>query len=150
MITFIKSFAIALVFSGVTLSSHAQDTPAKLSGGKVIAAAEAKSLADSKGAVFVDTRAVLNFGKGHLPGAIAVAYKEKSDKVENFDAKEDAFDLGKLPADKAAKVVFYSDGPSGWKSYKAAVLAVKAGYTNVMYFRGGMAEWQAAGYPSAK
>jgi rhodanese-related sulfurtransferase len=43
--------------------------------------------------------------------------------------------------------VFYSDGLTGWKSYKAAVLAVKAGYKNVMYMRGGFAEWEAKGAP---
>jgi len=61
--------------------------------------------------------------------------------VPNFDASQDQFDLSKLPADKNAKIVIYSDGPTGWKSYKAAVMSVNAGYKNVMYFRGGYADW---------
>ena len=43
--------------------------------------------------------------------------------------------------------MFYSDGPTGWKSYKAAVLAVKGGYKNVMYMRGGWDEWSGKGLP---
>jgi len=78
---------------------------------------------------------------------VTAAYKEKSEKVENFDGSIDSFDFAKLPADKNAKLVFYSDGPTGWKSYKAAVLALKQGYPNVMYMRGGFADWTAKGLP---
>lgn len=125
-------------------------TPTSLEHGKVITAEEGKKLVDAKTATFIDTRNVVNFGKGHVPTAIAAAYKEKSDKVAGFDASQDQFDLGKLPEQKSAQIVFYSDGPTGWKSYKAAVLAIKSGYKNVMYMRGGFAEWIAKGYPEAK
>lgn len=125
-------------------------TPTNLDGGKVITADEGKKLVDAKNAVFIDTRNVVNFGKGHVPNAIAAAYKEKSEKTASFDAAQDQFDLTKLPEQKSAQIVFYSDGPTGWKSYKAAVVAIKNGYKNVMYMRGGFAEWTAKGYPEAK
>lgn len=128
-------------------ASDKPETPKAIAGAKVITAVEGKALVASKGAVFVDTRSAVNFGKGRVPGANTASYKEKSDPVENFDASKDAFDFNKLPADKNAKIVFYSDGPTGWKSYKAAVLSVKSGYKSVMYMRGGMTEWEAAGNP---
>lgn len=137
----------ALFTLGSALASDKPETPKTLAGAKVITAAEGKALVASKGAVFVDTRSAVNFGKGRVPGAKTASYKEKSDAVATFDASQDAFDFDKLPADKNAKIVFYSDGPQGWKSYKAAVLSVKNGYKNVMYMRGGMAEWEAAGNP---
>jgi len=59
-----------------------------------------------------------------------------------------AFDLTKLPADKAAPVVFFCNAGECWKSYKASVAAVKAGYTKVNWFRGGVPEWIAAGLPT--
>lgn len=123
------------------------ETPTKLAGAKVIGVDEGKALAAAKTAAFIDTRNPLNFGKGHVPGAVTAAYKEKSEPTENFDASLDSFTMDKLPTDKNAKVVFYSDGPSGWKSYKAAVMAVKAGYKNVMYMRGGFTEWESKGLP---
>lgn len=122
-------------------------TPTTLKGGKVITVDDAAALSKAKTAVFVDTRSALNFAKGHVPGAVTAAYKEKSDKVENFDASMDSFDFDKIPADKNAKIVFYSDGPTGWKSYKAAVLATQKGYTQVMYMRGGFADWTAKSLP---
>lgn len=141
---------LALIFSSfvpLALADDAPPTPTSLKGGKVISVDDAAALSKSKGAVFVDTRSTLNYGKGHVPGAIGAAYKEKSEKVENFDSSIDQFDFAKIPTDKAAKIVFYSDGPTGWKSYKAAVMAIKQGYTNVMYLRGGFNDWTAKNLP---
>ena len=123
------------------------DTPTALKGGKVIGVDEAKGLIEKKGAAFFDTRAVINFGKGHVPGAVMVAYKEKSDFKPDFDVSQDSFELAKLPADKNAKLVIYSDGPKGWKSYKASVLAINAGYKNVMWMREGFGGWTAKNLP---
>jgi len=143
----------ALAIFAAPLTCTAQDkkpsTPLTLAGGKVATADEAKNLLDGKKAAFFDTRSAMSFGKGHLPGAKAIPYGEKSEFAENFDASKDRFDLAQLPADKNAALVFYSDGPTGWKSYKAAVLAVRAGYKSVHYFRGGWAEWEAKKYPVA-
>lgn len=139
--------AVGFGFAG---NAAASEAPASLTGGKVISAEEAKKLNDAKDATFVDTRSPINFGKGHLPGAKSIGYREKSAKAADFDPAQDSFDFSKLPADKNAKVVFYSDGPSGWKSYKAAVLSINEGYKNVMYYRGGFADWSAKGYPAAR
>ena len=75
-------------------------------------------------------------------GAKSVPYKEKSAKAVDFDASQDSFDLGKLPADKNAPVVFYCNGPECWKSYKASKVAAKAGFSAVHWFRGGLPEWR--------
>ena len=123
------------------------DTPTSVKGARVVAVDEAKNLLDRKGTAFFDTRSPLNFGKGHVPGATLLAYKEKSDFKIDFDATQDVFDLARLPADKNASVVIYSDGPSGWKAYKATVLSVRAGYRNVLWMRDGFAGWTAKSYP---
>ena len=70
----------------------------------------------------------LNMGEGHLPGAIMLPYKEKSDKAANFDSSVDKFDTSKLPSDKSTPVVFYCNGDRCWKSYKSSVAAIKAGH----------------------
>lgn len=137
---------VAAIAASVTAFAADPVTPVTLAGGKVIDVATAKKLADSKTAFFVDTRSVVNFGKGHVPGAKAIPYKGDSENTPNFDSSKDQFDLAKLPADKAQAVVFYSDGPTGWKSYKAAVTAVKGGYKNVSYMRDGWNEWTAKGF----
>ncbi len=135
----------ALVMAGAVWAES--ETPTSLSGGKIVSVEDARKLADGKSAFFVDARSVLNFGKGHVPGAQASPYKGNSEDAVGFDAAKDQFEVGKLPPGKDQLVVFYSDGPTGWKSYKAAVWAVKAGYKNVGYMRSGWMAWQAKGFP---
>lgn len=53
--------------------------------------------------------------------------------------------LGKLPANKGAKVVLYCR--SGSMSAIAARALVKLGYTDVWNLDGGMIAWKQAGYP---
>jgi rhodanese-related sulfurtransferase len=148
--TFMAMLLPLAVVLGFANNAFASETPTTLAGGKLITAEEAKKLSDAKDATFVDTRSPINFGKGHLPGANSIGYREKSEKAANFDASADSFDFSKLPADKNTKIVFYSDSPTGWKSYKAAVLSINEGYKNVMYYRGGFADWSAKGYPAAR
>ncbi|MDC8772670.1 rhodanese-like domain-containing protein [Roseateles albus] len=133
-----------------SLPARAQDkpqTPTRLAGGKVISPQEAHALMSGGKAICIDTRSPLSYAKGHIPGARLLAYKEKSEFAENFDAAVDSFDFEKLPPDKRTPLLFYSDGPTGWKSYKAAVLAQRRGYVNVHYLRSGWAGWEAAGLP---
>jgi rhodanese-related sulfurtransferase len=129
-------------------SVHAADeppTPTTLPGGKVVTADEVKAMIGK--ASFFDMRKALSFGKGHLPGAMPLPYDQKSEKTVSFDATKDKFDVAQLPKNKGSAIVFYSDGPTGWKSYKAAVLAIRSSYTNIMWLRGGSAEWEAKGFP---
>ena len=53
--------------------------------------------------------------------------------------------LGRLPADKGAKIVLYCR--SGRMSTEAAQALVKLGYTNVFQLAGGLIAWEKAGYP---
>lgn len=126
------------------------DTPTVLAGVSVIDARELAELAGS-GARVIDTRAVHDFLAEHLPGAAHVDYKERSARSGEFDARDDdvpAFliRLRKFAA-PAQPVAFYCNGPSCWKSFKAAAAARAAGYRSVYWFRGGLSEWKQAGRP---
>ena len=59
----------------------------------------------------------------------------------------DKFDLSKLPADKNTTFIMYCDGTICWKSYKSAQMAIKNGWKNVIWFRGGFPEWKETGMP---
>jgi rhodanese-related sulfurtransferase len=64
-----------------------------------------------------------------------------------FDVAKDRFDLARI-ADKNAPVIFACNGAECWKSYKSCVAAVKAGFKQVYWFRGGYPEWVARGLPT--
>ncbi|MDZ7812027.1 MAG: rhodanese-like domain-containing protein [Ideonella sp.] len=140
-------WSLLSVCSAFALPSVAAETPSSLAGVKTVSAAEVKRMLDS-GTPVVDTRVAAEFAEKTIKGAISVPYKEKSTKDVNFDAALDQFDLKKLPANKAAPVVFFCNSGECWKSYKASVVAQKAGYTNVQWFRGGVPEWVSKGLPT--
>jgi rhodanese-related sulfurtransferase len=136
---------LALVAAFATLQVLAEDsvTPTQAKGVTVISVEQAQALLGK--AKFFDFRSAINYGKGHIKGAVALPYDQKSDKTAAFNPAMDKFNMSKLPADKALPVVFYSDGPTGWKSYKAAIVASQAGYTNVKWMREGTTGWVAKG-----
>lgn len=144
---FIKYLSVAL-FAGFLFSGQAQagETPATLAGGKIVSAEEVTKDA-AAGAVIVDTRVAYEYAEEHIKGAVSVPYREKSKKVADFDVSKDQFDVSKLPSDKSKAVVMYCNGPACWKSYKASVAAVKAGYTNVNWYRAGIPDWKSKGHP---
>lgn len=141
-------WASALVV-GVALAggAAAAETPASLAGVKLVTADEVKKMLDA-GVPVIDTRVAAEFAEKTIKGAKSVPYKEKSAKAPDFDPAQDQFDLAKLPADKASPVVVFCNAGECWKSYKAAVVASKAGWSKVHWFRGGMPEWSAKGLPT--
>lgn len=138
---------LALLVYLPTQLVFAADTPATLEGTTLVSADKVKELM-AKGIPVVDTRVANEYAEAHVKGAINVPYKEKSAKATSFDASQDSFDLAKLPKDKAAPLVFYCNAGECWKSYKASVVALKNGWKQVYWFRGGMPEWKAKGFPT--
>ncbi|HQW38616.1 MAG TPA: PhnD/SsuA/transferrin family substrate-binding protein [Usitatibacteraceae bacterium] len=122
-------------------------TPRTLPGATVVTAPEVADLL-KKGGTLYDTRSAEEYNTRHIQGAKLLPYGEKSRKEVGFDDKADTFDVTKLPADKNAPVVFACNGAECWKSYKASLVAVKAGHKQVYWFRGGFPEWNLAGLPT--
>jgi rhodanese-related sulfurtransferase len=142
-----KRIAAALLFAFLSAGAAlAENTPAVLPGGKLITAEEAMKAIGS-GAILVDARVASEYADGHIKGAINVPYREKSAKAVDFDASKDQFDLSKLPGNKQAFIVIYCNGPECWKSYKAAVVAIKGGYSNVNWYRLGFPHWKSKSLP---
>lgn len=140
------ALAAATLFA-TALPAYAANTPESLNGTTVVNADKTKELMGS-GAKVIDTRVAAEYAEAHIKGAINVPYKEKSKKAPDYDAKEDSFDLAKLPSDKNGGVVAYCNGPECWKSYKASNEMLKAGYKKVYWFREGFPAWKAKGYPA--
>ena len=140
-----KTLLVLTLFTSLSLAATVE-TPTSLKGTELVDATKAKSLMDS-GVKIIDTRVAIEFAEAHIQGAINVPYKEKSAKAIDFDASQDSFDVAKLPADKNAAIIMQCNGPECWKSYKASVVAMKAGYKKIYWFRGGFPEWKAKGYP---
>ena len=140
----VSTFVGALVLAS---AACAAETPLTLEGVKIVTAEEAKAMQD-RGVPLIDTRVASEYAEKTIKGAKSVPYREKSEKAVSFDRKQDNFDVAKLPADKAAPVVFFCNAGECWKSYKSATVARDAGYKQVYWLRGGMPEWSAKGLPT--
>jgi len=146
-----KRYLLLALVAGLacSFSAFAGDTPETLKGVKVVDSKEAKALQE-KGGVIVDTRVATEYVEEHITGCVSIPYKEGSKKEVNFDVKLDQWDVAKLPADKKTAIITYCNGAPCWKSYKAAIWAQKAGYTNVYWLRDGIPAWKKAGFPVEK
>jgi rhodanese-related sulfurtransferase len=94
--------------------------------------------------IIIDVRPRADFAKGHLRNAkhLPVRYSDV--------LRDHVFDKAALGGDKSAKIVVY--GASATDPAAAAVVrkALSEGYTNVIWMRGGFADWVAARLPASE
>jgi polyisoprenoid-binding protein YceI len=102
---------------------------------KTITAAELKS--HTGHAVLIHVLPEEHFTQQHLPGAVNACVYEMV-----FLSK-----VAELVPDKSAAIIVYGAGAPSLDSAVAAEKLMKAGYTNVSDFRGGIAEWLQHGFP---
>jgi rhodanese-related sulfurtransferase len=138
--------AAVLAVGLAAVAARAADAPAVVAGAKVVTAEDVIKL-EGAGALVVDARIASEYSDGHIKGAVNVPYRERSKKETNFDAGDDDFNITRLPSDKGAVIVIYCNGPDCWKSFKASTAAVKAGYTNVYWYREGFPNWKSKALP---
>jgi rhodanese-related sulfurtransferase len=104
---------------------------------KEISVKEARTLVDSKKAVFLDANGTESFKKGRIPGAL------------NFEDVKSQL-ASKLPADKNALIVAYCGNPKCKAYQEAAKAASDLGYKNIRHMSAGIAGWKEAGQPIEK
>lgn len=85
----------------------------------------------------IDVLGEMSYAQKHLPGAINIPGGH-----ENFVAE-----VEKAVGDKNKEVIVYCASFSCQASPAAAGKLADAGYANVRDFKGGLADWEEAGYP---
>jgi len=93
------------------------------------------------GLVLFDVRAAPDHRVGHLPGAVSLPAQFCSERVSKEVPAPANGDRFSVP------VAFYCYGRSCVRSRNCSTEAARAGFRNVLWFRGGVPEWQAAGLP---
>lgn len=116
-------------------SNHVENA-AREKGLRTITTDEAHAIATSFSHILLDARKPVDFAAGHLPGALSLPLLE-------FDATFPEIAPLLTPEQP---IVVYCSGEDCDESLKLGEILVKAGYTNVSIFTGGMIAWQAAGY----
>ena len=121
-------------------------TPLTIPVGVRVTTEEAQRMLADNGATPVDV-----LGNPHqqtLPGAIYMPQGGMPGSY--FDASQAQFvqQLGQATSgDTARPLIFFCLGANCWESYNAVLRANAAGYTQLYWYRGGLAAWQEAGLP---
>ena len=122
-------------------------TPTSIPGGRLITTKGVVSLVQEDRTPFILLDAL--GGDTTLPGAMPVAWASDSgllgDRIEQ--------NLGQMlyqttRGNRDVALVFFCESNHCWMSYNAALRAIDLGYRNVLWYRGGLEAWTAAGLPT--
>jgi PQQ-dependent catabolism-associated CXXCW motif protein len=87
-------------------------------------------------------------GPQRLPNAIAaVAASQPGSFDDQMQQQFGQFLQGVTGGNRQTPLVFYCQGLHCWMSYNASLRAIRLGYSNVLWYRGGIEAWQQAGLP---
>jgi rhodanese-related sulfurtransferase len=125
-------FLVAAVILAGCQSKPVTSETVSVDGGsyKNISPDELNLMLKSKDFVFINV---------HIPFAGNIAGTDLSIPYDQIEQ-----DLSQLPSDKSAKIVLYCR--SGRMSQMAAEKLVSLGFANIWNLKGGMVEWEQAGY----
>lgn len=119
-------------------------TPASIPGGQLITTKGLVSLIDGRQAPYL-LFDVLGAAE-QLPGAIAAVPAHRGGNFQDATQQEFAGFLQSVTrGNKETALVFYCLSVQCWMSYNASLRAINLGYRNVLWYRGGIEAWKAAG-----
>lgn len=128
------------------LADYHAPTPAEIPGARVIRTAQLQELLErERHMALVDVLG--DPAHPTLPGALWLRNAGLGEFLGNdIDRLEAA--LGRITeGDRLRPLVFFCLSAECWLSYNAALRAVAFGYRNVLWYRGGVEAWRAAGLP---
>jgi rhodanese-related sulfurtransferase len=122
-------------------------TPNTIPGGQLVTTKELAEMVQKHTVPFVLIGALEDIEL--LPEAIPAAWSASSGTFEDQTQQRLVQLLQQETKNKKdVVVVFYSDNMENWQSYNAALRAINAGYTKVLWYRGGLEAWILAGLPT--
>lgn len=122
-------------------------TPARIPGGQVVTTQGLATLMQGRQAPLV-LFDVLGQPET-LPNAVPAAWLSQSGTFDDQVQRQAGQMLAQqTQGRKDVALVFYCLSRECWMSYNAALRAIAAGYTNVLWYRGGIEAWKSAGLPT--
>ncbi len=137
----ISSIVIFLMLiTGYASATPAAKSPDKIPGTTKVSAEEVIDLAEKlPDLLIIDARIQTDRKQGFIEGSVSLP-----------DIKTNCKSLARIIPAKAAPVLFYCNGVKCGRSVKSSKRAVKCGYTNIYWFRGGFEEWKNKNFPFVK
>lgn len=123
-----------------TVGYH-EPTPTRIPGGRVVNTGELKALLEQPSKPYV-----IDVLGGGVHRTIAGAFWMIGAGAGDMSREEEKHFADAVAAfaggDKSRPLVFFCVDSECWLSYNAALRTIALGYTNVMWYRGGIAAWR--------
>ena len=122
-------------------------TPASIPGGQVITTKGLATLVQGRQVPYILFDVL---GQPEmLPDAVPAAWlAQPGSFIDPVQQQVDQMLGQQTQGRKEVALVFYCLSRECWMSYNAALRAINAGYTNVLWYRGGIEAWKLAGLPT--
>mgnify|MGYP001565409310 CR=1 FL=1 len=131
-----------------TTEYHAP-TPRQIPGGRVLRTVELKAMLEKEPRPYL-----IDVLGGGIHRTLAGAFWMAGAGAGDMSKDEEQRFLEALAkfagGDKNRPLVFFCSDSGCWLSYNAALRAITAGYTNIMWYRGGLAAWHHAEFPMSQ
>ncbi len=104
---------------------------------------------NDRDALLVDMREPMDRANGTIEGSVSIVYTEVANRLNELGCTK--LD-GKWECSKAKKVFAFCNGPVCPQSPTAILAMTRVGFPadRVYYYRGGMLDWEALGFPIVK
>ncbi len=104
---------------------------------------------NDRDALLVDMREPEDRANGTIPGSMHIVYTEVAGRLNELGCTKTA---GKWDCSKAKKVFAFCNGPVCPQSPTAILAMTREGFPadRIYYYRGGMLDWDALGFPVVK
>jgi rhodanese-related sulfurtransferase len=117
-----------------------KDAPMLIPGTTKVSAEDVLDLAEKiPDLLMIDARIRSDRKQGYIEGSVSLPDVETNCKT-----------LAKVIPAVKAPILFYCNGVKCGRSVNSSKAAIKCGYTNIYWFRGGFAEWEAKNFPMIK
>ena len=121
-------------------AAEQKDAPNTIKGTTKVFAEDGIDLAEKHPKLLIiDARIHSDRRQGYIEGSVSLP-----------DADTNCKSLAKVIPKKNSPVLFYCNGVKCGRSVISSRVALKCGYNNIYWFRGGYEEWKAKGFPSVK
>ena len=133
---------LATLLWPLVLLSHAvyaeeELTPDQIAGTTKVSAEELINLAETlPDLIIIDARISKDRTHGYIEGSISLP-----------NTKTDCNSLSQVIKNHNNPTVYYCNGPKCGRSVKSIEIALKCGYQNIYWYRGGFEDWKENDYP---
>lgn len=136
----IVSFLLFIAIFNTSHAAEAKDAPMLIPGTTKVFAEDLLDLAEKNPDILlIDARIRSDRKQGYIEGSISLP-----------DIETNCASLAKVISKKKAPVLFYCNGVKCGRSVNSSRVALKCGYNNIYWFRGGFEEWKNKKLPFIK